>query len=268
MIKMISLDLDGTLLRKDKTISARTREALAAAHQQGVEIVLASGRPNVGIEPIWELLGLEAKPNYMISFNGALATNLANGEILLSKGITGKDAKMIKQVIDEVGLDLHAFSERHGVITPKHNPYTAHEAKVNRIEVTEFDFEQLEDDHPIIKVLMVSDADSLTQGIAKLPSHLGDKYTLVQSAPIFFEFLNPEVNKGIALKAIAKDKGIEMSEVLSFGDAGNDRAMLQFAGVGVAMGNADDETKAVADRVTASHEEDGIALVVEELVLS
>jgi Cof subfamily protein (haloacid dehalogenase superfamily) len=222
----------------------------------------------VGIAPIWELLKIDAEPNYMISFNGALSSNLASNTTLLSKGITGKDAKQIKQEIDAIGLDLHAFSTVHGVITPRHNPQTAHEAKVNRVQVTEFDFENLEDDHPIIKVLMVSEPERLTDGIGKLPGYLSERYTLVQSAPIFFEFLNPEVNKGVALRAIADDKGITMDEVLSFGDAGNDRAMLEMSGVGVAMGNADADTKSIADRVTASHEEDGIALIVEELVLS
>lgn len=268
MIKLIALDLDGTLLKKDKTISPRTQKALADAHAKGVEIVLASGRPNVGIAPIWEQLKIASKPNYMISFNGALSINLTEDKTLLSKGITGKDAKMIKQEVDKLGLSMHAFSTIHGVITPCHNPQTAHEAKVNKVDVIEYNFDDLEDDHPIIKVLMVSEPERLTDGIAKLPNHLAEQFTLVQSAPIFFEFLNPEVNKGVALKAIAEDKGISMDEVLSFGDAGNDRAMLQMSGVGVAMANADEDTKAIADRVTASHEDDGIALVVEELILS
>ncbi len=266
MIKLIALDLDGTLLTKQKTISPRTQQALAHAHAQGVEIVLASGRPNVGIEPIWQLLGIDAQPNYMVSFNGSLATYLPKNQTLLSKGLKGKDAKYLKKIVDEVGLNIHAFSKQYGLITPQHNPYTEREATVNGLGITEMDFEQLEDDHDIIKILMVSDPQSLTAGISRLPTELQQRYTLVQSAPIFFEFLNPTVNKGVAVASIAEHKGIEMSEVLSFGDAGNDRAMLALSGIGVAMGNADDKTKAIADRITASNEEDGIALVVEELI--
>lgn len=266
MIKLIALDLDGTLLRKDKSISPRTQQALQLAHSQGIEIVLASGRPTVGIEPIWSQLGIEQTANYMISFNGSLSTHLPSKSTLLSKGLRGHDVKKLKPIIESLGLHIHAFSESLGLIAPTLNPYTEREAEVNGIDITLLNFDELDDDHPIIKVMMVGEPAALDEATTKLPLELTQTYTQVRSASIFFEFLNPEVNKGIALEAIAKHKGISMEDVISFGDAGNDRAMLRLSGTGVAMANADPETKKISDLITASNEEDGIALILEPLL--
>jgi Cof subfamily protein (haloacid dehalogenase superfamily) len=266
MIKLIALDLDGTLLRKDKSISPRTQQALQSAHAQGIEIVLASGRPTVGIEPIWAQLDIDAPPNYMISFNGSLSTHLPSKSTLLSKGLNGRDVKKLKSIIEKIGLNIHAFSESLGLIAPALNPYTEREAEINGIEITLLDFDELDDDHPIIKVMMVGESTALDAGEKLLPPELMQTYTQVRSASIFFEFLNPDVNKGIALEAIAKHKGISMDEVISFGDAGNDRAMLKLSGKGVAMANADAETKEIADLMTTSNEDDGIALILEPLL--
>ncbi|MDF4887090.1 HAD hydrolase family protein, partial [Vibrio parahaemolyticus] len=126
----------------------------------------------------------------------------------------------------------------------------------------------LEDDHPIIKAMMVAEPSKLTDVIAALPAEMREAFTVVQSAPFFLEFLNPASNKGIGVAAIAEYLGIKPEEVICMGDAENDHHMLKYAGLGIAMANAMEETKQIADYITASNDEHGVAKAIEKFVLN
>ena len=116
--------------------------------------------------------------------------------------------------------------------------------------------------------MMVEEPEILQEAINNLPEYLYEKYTIVRSAPFFLEFLNKEVNKGVGVEALANSLGIKREEVICMGDAGNDEHMIRYSGFGVAMGNAFEEIKAVADFVTKSNNEDGVAYVIDQFVLN
>lgn len=268
MYKLVALDMDGTLLTSDKTISEPTKLAISKARQAGVKVVLASGRPLEGMQAKLEELNIDGSEDYVLFYNGSKVQNVSTKETIHSEISNGYSAKLIARLAQELSVFVHAFSEHHGLITPKHNEYTQIEATINGLEITEFDFEQLEDSHPIIKTMMVAEPAKLTKAIQAIPEELREQFTIVQSAPFFLEFLNPKSNKGVGIKAIVDHLGIHANEVICIGDAENDHHMLEYAGLGIAMENAMEETKSIADYITASNNDHGVAKAIEKFVLA
>jgi Cof subfamily protein (haloacid dehalogenase superfamily) len=267
MYKLIGLDIDGTLLNSQKQISCRTHSVIQAAKNRGIHIVLSSGRPIEGMRPYLKQLGLETENNYAVHYNGSFVENVRTGKIIYQQVINATDVKTIARTAQELGVNTHAFSQKLGLITPKSTTYTQLEAQLNGIDVHEMDFESIADDHPMVKAMMVDEPDKLLQAYQNLPSSLTEHFTIVRSAPHFLEFLNPKSNKGRGIEAVAKQLGIEAKEVMCIGDAENDHHMIEFAGLGIAMGNAMPQTKAIADYITSSNNEDGVAEAIEKFVL-
>ncbi|HDY7664286.1 TPA: HAD family phosphatase [Vibrio vulnificus] len=268
MYKLIALDMDGTLLNSDKQISEPNKEAIRQARAAGVTVVLASGRPLEGMQSKLEELQIDSDKDFVLFYNGSMVKNVATGEIIHEQIIDGKAAKKIARLADKLGVFVHAFSKEFGLITPQNNPYTDIEANINGLNITEMNFDALADDHPIIKTMIVAEPSALTKAIAALPATLHDEFTIVQSAPFFLEFLNPASNKGIGVAAIAEYLGIRAEEVICMGDAENDHHMLKYAGLGIAMANAMEETKQIADYITDSNNDHGVATAIEKFVLN
>ena len=260
--KLIALDMDGTLLRKDKTVSERTKKAIEDARKKGVTVVWATGRPIDGVTKYLEELDMYGENDYVLSYNGGLVLKTKNREAICKIGLTGEDLHYLYEISKELGVNIHAFSETKGLITPKNSKYTEVEANINNIKINIEDFNKLEKDHSIIKIMMIDEEEVLQKAIDNLPKEVYDKYTVVRSTPYFLEFLNKEVNKGVGVEMLAKHMGITM------GDAGNDLHMIECAGMGVAMGNAFEEIKEVANYITDTNENDGVAKAIEHLVLN
>lgn len=267
MYKLIALDMDGTLLNSDKQISERNKQAIAKARELGVAVILASGRPLQGMKEKLTELGLTTDNDFVVSSNGSYVHRVSDLQEMHSKIISGKDAKKVAQLAQDLGVHMHAFSIEHGLITPRLNPYTEHEATINGVEIKEFDFALLEDDHLVVKAMFADAPEELDRVTPLLSSDLHQSYTIVRSAHIFLEFLHPESNKGVGVEAVANLLGINASQVICMGDAENDHHMIRYAGLGVAMGNATDETKAIANHITDSNDDSGVAKFIEEFIL-
>ena len=194
MYKLIALDMDGTLLDEEGQISTRNRQAIAAARAQGVKVVLASGRPVAGLMPYLQSLGITGSDEYVLSYNGSLVQSVGSGQVLASRLLTGADASTLAQTASELGVNVHAFSHRQGLITPRNSRYTELERSLNGVSLTELDFATLPVEEPILKVMMVDEPPRLAEAIARLPAELHQRYTVVQSTPFFLEFLHPESN--------------------------------------------------------------------------
>ncbi|MBW6409204.1 sugar-phosphatase [Clostridium weizhouense] len=267
MYKLIALDMDGTLLTSDKKISERNKKAIKKAEEKGVKVVLASGRPSEGLRHYLEELNLLKEEDYVLSFNGAVSQNAKTGEIMSSTVLNGSDLKYLNNIAKETGVNIHAFSEERGLITPKISKYTEVEADINKINITIADFDSIDDDENIVKVMMIDPEEVLEETIKKLPKEVYEKYTVLRSTPYFLEFMNKEVDKGEGLKKLAESLGIKREEVIAMGDAGNDLSMVKYAGLGVAMDNGFPEVKEVAEFITKSNDEDGVAYAIEKFVL-
>lgn len=266
MYQLIALDMDGTLLNEDKIISQRTLEAIAALKTLGKKVVLATGRPYNGIKHYIKQLDLLDEHDYVVTFNGALVQSTKDSRILLDRPLNVAAYRELYQLSLELGVHIHALTE-NSVITPKHNPYTEVESSINKIPALEMPVEAVSEDTLIVKVMFVDAPEVLDAILPKLPQWVKDRYTILRSAPIFLEFLDPEVNKGMGVHAVTEALGLKQSQVICVGDAQNDLAMIEYAQLGVAMGNATDELKAAADFVTLSNEQDGVAHVIEQFML-
>lgn len=268
MYKLIALDIDGTLLNSDKKISNENKAAIAAARAKGVRVVLVSGRPTSGMRESLQVLDMMSDDDYVLSYNASVVQKVKSETIIRSQILTGRDAKQLAKLADQLEINIHAFSHQKGLITPAHNDYTNHESKMNGETITLIDFEKLAEDEAIFKVMLVDHEEKLSAAIKKLPASLYEQFTIVQSAPYFLEFLNKDSNKGIGVKALADHLSISAEHVICMGDAGNDFHMIQYAGLGVAMGNATDDIKAVADYITATNDQHGVAKAIHEFVLN
>ena len=248
MYKLVAIDMDGTLLREDKTVSEKTKEAIKRAREKNVKVVLATGRPVDGVKRYLEELDLYHNDEYVLTFNGAIVKEVGPDRIICRDTLKGSDLKYLYEISKNVGVNIHAFSN-FGCVTPKMNKYTELEGRINGIEVCEADYNDIKEDEEIIKIMMIDEPEVLEEGIKKLPEEVYKKYTV----------------EGV--KSLAESLGIKREEVIAIGDAGNDLHMIEYAGLGVAMGNAFEEVKEKANFITKSNEEDGVAFVFEKFVL-
>lgn len=267
MYKLIALDMDGTLLNEDKQVSEKNKESIKKAKELGAYVVLASGRPIDGLTSFLEELNLLGEDDYVLSYNGCLVQKTKSREVVCDVTIKGIDLKYLKKLADEAGVNIHAFSKEKGLITPKENTYTTYEANQNGIEYYINDFSDVSDDEEIIKVMMIDEPEILEAGMKKLPNEIYEKYSVAKSTPFFLEFFNKEANKGSAVKLLAEHLGIKREEVITVGDEMNDFQMIEYAGLGVAMGNACDKIKEISNYITDSNNEDGVSKVIEKFIV-
>jgi len=264
--KLIAIDLDGTLLKSDRTISKRNISAINKANERGVKVVIATGRPLIGIMDYLKKIGARDE-DYVISYNGAMVKRIKNNETVHMMPLKKSDYEYLYDYSSKYGVHIHALTETY-VTTPVMNSYTKIESELNDIEIKVECVSGINQDEILVKIMMIDDPEKLDQVVANLPEEVTNKYTVVRSSEIFLEFLDRSVNKGTGVKIIADKLGIKSEEIICIGDAGNDVAMIKYAGLGVAMGNAFSELKEISDYITDSNEEDGVAKVIEKFILN
>jgi Cof subfamily protein (haloacid dehalogenase superfamily) len=263
MIKLIGIDMDGTLLNKDKLISLENINAIKHAKEKGITSVIATGRPlcKTMIE-YYKLLGLTGKGNYLIAYNGAAIYDMDSYEILNSKYITGKDVKRIDKFVklySNLSSHVYFFNREIKVMYEKLTKYTALEETVNEIKLEKHNYSDFNDDDKIVKFMVVGEKEYLDEFVKEIPDELYKDYNILRSETFFLEFVNKEVNKYFGLKTVANLLGIKENSIMAIGDALNDLHMVEEAAIGVAMSNASNEIKKVAKFVTKSNNNNGVA---------
>ncbi|WP_312217181.1 sugar-phosphatase [Pantoea vagans] len=267
-IKLIAIDMDGTLLNPQHEITPGVKSALDRARKQGVSIVLTTGRPFVGIQRYLMELDMQAPGQYAISNNGALVHQAVDGECVAEVTLTFDDYLYIENLARELGVHFQAFDKSH-LYTPNKDisEYTIHEASLTGIPVRYRAVEEMDRAMRFPKLMMIDRPALLDAAIARLPEHAQQTYTILKSAPYYLEILDRRVNKGQGVRMLAEKLGLKQEEVMAIGDQENDLAMIEYAGTGVAMGNAIDSVKKISQFITKTNMEDGVAHAIEELVL-
>lgn len=268
MIKLLTIDLDGTLFDKNKNISIKNKEAIKKARQKGCKVVIATGRPIAGVLPVLKELEMNSASDYVIVYNGAKVFNVGNNKVVCSSTINGKDVKELYYESKRLNSYYHAFKENEDLVTDQHNPYTDVECTINKINDMIINFEDIDDNEQFLKTMIVCDEKTLDAAMININPKFKTNYSMVRSADIFLEFLNKNSHKGFALKELANYLNIDINETMAIGDAGNDLPMIEIAGIGVAMANAYDYVKKSADFITLSNEEDGVAYAIEKFILN
>ena len=262
---LIASDVDGTLLDEHERITPRTRAAVRAAVESGVQFVLATGRPPRWIAPVVDALGLTPMA---VCANGAVIYDSATDRILsartLSPEVLAELAEVAARVIPGAGLAVERVGRSaHDAATPQFVSSPGYEHAWLNPDNTEVSVDDLLS-APAVKLLIRKAGARSGDMAAALAEHVGLQGDLTFSTNNgLIEVVPLGVSKATGIAEVARPLGIEAADVVAFGDMPNDVPMLLWAGLGVAMGNAHPDAVAAADEVTAPNTEDGLARVLE-----
>jgi len=263
MYRLLAIDLDGTLLSPQHLITPRTYTALTHAIHAGLKVVIATGNMLNVLRAVCTKLPLNGP---QIVYNGAIIADIRNNTILHEQLVPQEHILPTLALLREAGLYRGYHTHQH-VYVDQNTPHarTWYRPPVPPvIEVA--DVAQIYP-QPCIKLVGVGNANTLRAKRQMLERLLANQLYVTQASRDLLEFLHPTVSKGNALKIVAQMLNIAPEEIVAFGDQHNDIGMLQFAGLGIAMGNAHDEVKMAADYVTLRNNEDGVAVALEQKVL-
>lgn len=267
--KLLVLDVDGTLLNDEREISKRTLAALLKVQQMGVRIVLASGRPTYGLMPLAKTLELGNYGGFVLSYNGCQIIKAQNGEILFERRINPEMLPYLEKKARKNGFAIFTYHDDTLITDSPDNEYIKNEALLNNLKIIKEDEFSTAIDFAPCKCMLVSDKEKALIGLEQhWEKRLAGTLDAFRSEPYFLEVVPCGVNKANTLGALLEHLGVTREEVIAVGDGVCDVTMLQLTGMGVAMGHSQDSVKVCADYVTASNEEDGVALAVEKLILA
>ena len=264
-IKLIAIDIDGTLVNSKKEITPAVKKAVLAARDKGKQIVICTGRPLSGAQRYLDELGLNKQDNeYVVSFNGAVVES-TNGQVIFKQGLKYDDYIDLEAIARKLNLHFHSVSlDRIYTANRDLGHYTIYNSRVVKLEVSYRTQEEMR--HiPIIKCMYIDDPDYLDSKITSpLFQKMKDRVVFSKTEPFYYEATAAGVDKGAGLRRLCDYLKIAPKNVMALGDQANDAPMLEYAGVGVAMGNAVDYTKEYADAVTADCDHDGVALAINK----
>ncbi len=263
------VDIDGTLIGEDSTISPENREALARARQRGIYISLSTGRSLNACRSIIEELSLDG---CHISFDGALVSSPHPDEEVYARPISQSGVRQMVEDARYRGLNLELYSAKDYFAEQETWSSRAHRQFFG-IDPTLTDFSGIWQREIILKggvVPTTPEEESKTDAFCLQFSsslHFSQARTPAFPGIVFINILAPEVSKGKALEALARHLGVPVSQVMAVGDGSNDVPLLSAAGLAVAMGNARSEVKAVADYVTLDVHQHGLAAAIKKFLL-
>ena len=266
--RLIALDLDGTLTNAQKVITPKTKEALMKAQNAGVRVILATGRPPYGVRPLADELDLVHHNGFILCYNGGLFMDYASGDCLFEQTLPMDMLPYLCRCAHESGFTIMTYKETELLTEKPDDIYVQKAAFINKIKVRQVADFQSDVPAPIYKCLIVGEPDGLHQLELKMHDEVQGKLDVFRSEPFFLEVVPCGINKAKSLDCLMQKLGLTHDNLIAVGDGWNDASMIQYAGLGVAMANAQDEVKAIADYITLhTNEEDGVAEVVEKFLL-
>lgn len=276
-IKLICIDMDGTLLDNNHVISERNKEALRKAKDLGVTIAISTGRLFSSAKYYSELIGIDTA---VLASNGAYIKTNYKDDTVIETPLSKETVLEIYDIVKKYGLSANYNSWdtliRENKIPETHTYYIMNK---NLPEEKKIKFLIDEDNLPntlknfngnILKSIVIEDGhnkDNLWAAKKELKETFGDKLHVVSSGNNNFEVISGTISKGIAVKYLAESLNLKPSEVMCIGDSENDLSMINYAGIGVAMGNGLDMVKEEADYVTDTNNNSGVAKAIERFVL-
>ena len=265
--KLLVLDIDGTLTNEKKEITRHTKQTILRMQKAGVKVVLASGRPAYGVVPTARELELEQYGGFILSYNGGRIVDCSTGRTIYEKTIPNKLMGGIYGQVHDLDAALMTY-EGDRIITEKpQDAYVAKESFINKMKVKGvgnfLDYVTF----PVVKCLVAADGGYLEAVEDKLKGYFGSQLSIFRSEPYFLEIMPKDIDKASSLERLRLQLGLERAEIAACGDGLNDISMIQYAGLGIAMANAQEAVKRVCDFVTKSNEEEGVAYAIDRFIL-
>jgi Cof subfamily protein (haloacid dehalogenase superfamily) len=255
VIRLLALDLDGTLLTKNQEIPPRTLAAIKSARTQGVRAVIVTGRMYRSAAPYAAKLGMEGLP--LVSYNGAYVAEYPSNTPIFHEPVDVETARRCAAYCESQGIYIQAYVNDQ-ICQPAYTDEARSYEELAGVKghvvgpISEWLTE------PSTKLVAVSSPERIARLREELSALLGEAANVTISIPTYLEVMSGRVSKGRALQAVAERLGVDRSEVMAIGDGLNDLEMIRFAGTGVAMGHAPAALKAEADYVTESGPGEGV----------
>lgn len=277
-VKAIVLDIDGTLLNDDKKLTKRTKEALISAQKKGIKVVLASGRPTPGMWKYVEELQMIHYNGMLVSYNGAHVIDVATKKELFSQPLSIETSQQILEHLKQFDVLPMIAKDNYMYVNNVYNGLLHLDSQMGLFNIIEYEarggnFQLCEKndlaafvDFPLHKILVAAQPEYLNKNWKNILTLFKNTVNGVFSAPMYFEFTDQGIDKAYAVDKTLLPLGIHPEHIISFGDGHNDLSLIHYAGMGVAMGNAVDELKNSADKITLTNNEDGIAAALAELL--
>lgn len=273
-IKVIILDVDGTLTNSEKVITKKTKDALMKAQEQGAILILASGRPTSGLRDFAKELKMDENHGLLVSFNGSKVVDCETNKVLFNETMTVEEGQAVLEHMKKFKVKPMIDKDDYMYVNDVYDCYIdnggkpfniiKYESRGGKFKLCEMDDLAAFADYPLNKILTAGDPEYLKEHYKEMMEPFKDTLSCMFTAPFYFEFTAKGIDKAKALDTVLIPIGYKREEMIAFGDGHNDASMVKYAGIGVAMENAVADLKAIADEVTLSNEEDGIAYTLSQ----
>lgn len=262
MIKLLLADVDGTLVRSDKSLSPRSVEAARALHDAGVRLAVTSGRPPRGMTMLVEPLALTAP---IAGFNGGLVVE-PDLEVVEERLVPADVVARAIALLESHDLSVWVYGGGDWLVRDPEGPHVERESRTVQFGPTVV--ESFDGVQHVAKIVGVSDDhDAVAAAEATAHEELGGEVSASRSQPYYLDITHPQANKGYVARFLSRRYELATDEIATIGDMPNDVLMFAHSGLSIAMGNAHREVQRAARRVTASNDEDGFAVAVEKYIL-
>lgn len=264
--KVLVLDIDGTLTNTKKEITPGTKAAIWGILAKGHQVILASGRPTPGMRRYEKELELEKYGGYLLSFNGGRIVECKTGEIVYQRMLSPSIIPNAYRFAKEHGCGLITYLGDTVISAFEPDEYVQLEARINGLPIRQVENFVEFVDFDVNKCLLTAPPEVAPEYEAELRECYEGIADVYRSEAFFIEIMPRFVNKATSLERMLESLGLTRDNAICCGDGFNDISMIQYAGVGVAMGNAKPEVKAAADYVTGTNDEDGLVEVIRRFI--
>lgn len=266
--KLIALDMDDTLLTSQKTISDKNKEMIQKTLAKSIKVVLCSGRTHNAVIGYAKELGIGGSDQYMITNGGAIIERL-DGKIIFQRMMSNDFYRKFVQFIKDNDLHYNVVDNRGNTYTSScehFDKYTIMQAYENDNGLYVREPDELPADFEITKAIINGSEQQLNEITPLVNETFAKDYFVVRTGVGFLEIFPKDVNKGNAIKALAKELNLDLSEIMAMGDRDNDIPMLKIVGKGIAMENAMPQVKEAADFVTTDNNHSGVGAAIEKFI--
>jgi Cof subfamily protein (haloacid dehalogenase superfamily) len=264
--RMLVLDMDDTLLTDDHKISERNRDLLLKAQEKGVKVVLASGRPTPAMVGYAKELQLDRFGSYIISFNGAVITDMSNNQQIFERTLTTEEVHSLHDFSLMHNVHIITYSNK-GIISESESEFINIEKNLTGLPLNLVPSFKDEVNEPTVKCILLDDPERL-KGVERVLKSERKDLSVAFSKPFFLEVMPQGIDKAASIEVLAKKLNIAQEQIIAVGNAGNDLSMIEYAGLGVWVDNVTPELRDRADFIVASNMNDGVAEVVERFLLN
>lgn len=263
--ELLVMDLDGTLTNSEKKITSKTKEALFRIQKEGVHIALASGRPTPGVIGLAEELELERYGGYILSYNGANVMRMDTKEVIFQNVIPKEFIEPLYKAALAEQVGIISYSSNEIISGTEIDHYMEMESKITGMPIRKVKDFPTFIDFPVNKCLMTAEGSYMEQVLKRMKERF-PALNLFRSEPYYLEVMPQDVDKAYSLSRLLEHTGLNRKQMICCGDGFNDISMIRYAGLGIAMANAQPEVKKEANYITGSNDEDGIAQVIEKFI--